>query len=54
MKIDFIYEVLHSNKKNTDYFVCRLALFEDGKVVKKSNPILWLTKEQYDRLTSSK
>lgn len=54
MKIDFIYDTLHSSKKNADYYIIRLALFENGKVVKKSQPIIWITKEQYDSLTSSK
>lgn len=54
MKVSYVYEILHSNKKNTDFYVVRLALFENGEVVRKSEPLIWLTKEQYDKLTSTK
>lgn len=54
MKINYTYEILHSQKKNEDFYVVRLALTEDGKILKKSQPLLWITKEQYEKLSSQK
>lgn len=54
MKVTFIYEILHSSKKNEDFYVVRLALVDKGETIRKSQPLIWLTKEQYDTLTSSK
>lgn len=53
MKISYTYEILHSNKKNEDFFVVRLALVENGEILKKSIPLLWITREQYEKLSSS-
>lgn len=51
MKIVFIKETFHSDKKNKDYYVVRYALVDDKKnVLVKSDPILWLTKETYESL----
>lgn len=51
MKIVFVKETLHSNKKNTDYYCVRYALLDANKnIVAKSSPLIWLTKEQYDSL----
>ncbi len=49
MKLVYIKEILHSNKKNLDYYVVRIALSENGVIIAKSSPILWLTKEQFDK-----
>lgn len=54
MKVTFIYEILHSNKKNTDFYVVRLALKDGDEIVRKSEPLIWITEEQYKNLTSSK
>lgn len=54
MKVSFVYEVIHSNKKNQDFYVVRLAVLENGEVVRKSEPLIWLTKEQYEKLSSTK
>lgn len=50
MKIGFTKEILHSTKKNEDFYVVRLVLFDNSNVLVKSRPLLWLTKEQYDSL----
>lgn len=51
MKIVFIKESFHSDKKNKDYYVVRYALIDDKKnIIVKSDPLLWLSKEVYDTL----
>ena len=51
MKIVFVKEVIHSTKKNQDYYVVRYALVDDKKnILTKSDPLLWLSKEVYDNL----
>lgn len=51
MKIVFIKETFHSDKKQRDYYVVRYALVNDKKeIVAKSDPLLWLTKEAYESL----
>lgn len=51
MKIIFIKETFHSDKKQRDYYVVRYALIDDKKnVIVKSDPLLWLTKEVYESL----
>lgn len=52
VKITYTFEILHSNKKNEDFYVVRLALTENGLILRKSQPILWITKEQYEKLSS--
>ena len=54
MVLNYTYEVLHSTKKGEDFYVVRLALIEDGVILRKSQPILWITKEQYEKLSSKK
>lgn len=54
MKCTFIYEVLHSNKRDEDFYVVRLAIKDGDEIVRKSKALIWLTKEQYENLTSSK
>lgn len=49
MKLVYIKEILHSNKKNQDYYVLKLALEENGVIIAKSQPVIWLTKEQFDK-----
>lgn len=49
MKLVYIKEILHSKKNNLDYYIVRIALSENGVIIAKSNPILWLTKEQFDK-----
>lgn len=51
MKIIFIKETFHSDKKQKDYYVVRYALVDDKKnIIVKSDPLLWLTKEVYESL----
>lgn len=54
MQLNYTFEILHSNKKNEDFYVVRLALTEKGEILRKSQPILWITKEQYEKLSSQK
>lgn len=54
MQINYTFEILHSTKKNEDFYVVRLALVEKGEILRKSQPILWITKEQYEKLSSQK
>lgn len=54
MKINYTFEILHSSKRNEDFYVVRLALTENGEILRKSQPILWITKEQYEKLSSQK
>lgn len=54
MELKFTYECLHSSKKNEDFYVVRLALIEKGEILRKSQPLLWITKEQYEKLSSQK
>lgn len=49
VKLVYIKEILHSNKKDTDFYIIRIALQENGVIVAKSHPILWLTREQFDK-----
>ena len=54
MQINYTFEVIHSSKKNEDFYVVRLALVEKGEILRKSQPLLWITKEQYEKLSSQK
>ena len=54
MQLNYTFEILHSSKKNEDFYVVRLALIEKGEILRKSQPILWITKEQYEKLSSQK
>lgn len=54
MELKYTFEVIHSSKKDVDFFVVRLALMEKGEILRKSQPILWITKEQYEKLSSQK
>lgn len=54
MQINYTFEVLHSSKRNEDFYVVRLALIDKGEILRKSQPILWITKEQYEKLSSQK
>lgn len=51
MKIHFIKEIIHSKKKDKDFYVVRYALVDkNDNVVAKSDPLIWITKEIYDNL----
>lgn len=51
VKIVFIKETFHSDRLNKDFYVVRYALVDkDKKLVTKSQPLLWLTKEVYEML----
>lgn len=51
MKIHFIKEIIHSTKKDKDYYVVRYALVDEKKnILAKSDPLIWITKEVYDAL----
>lgn len=55
MKIIFLPEKLHSNKKNEDYYCVKLGVCDDkNNILQKSNVLMWITKEQYENLISSK
>lgn len=59
MKFVYIYETFKGVSKKTnleqDYYVVKLALVDENKkVLRTSQPLIWLTKEQYDLLISSK
>lgn len=59
MKVDFILDTFHGKSKKTneekDFYVVRFALLDDNKKpLKKSEPLLWLTKEQFEQLKLSK
>lgn len=54
MKLQFVPEKLHSNKKNEDYYCVKLAVVNDKQILQKSPVIMWITKEQYESLLSSK
>lgn len=57
MIVTFIYDTFKGVSKKTqkeeDFYVVRLGLLENGNVIRKSQPLLWLTKEQYDNLVSN-
>lgn len=57
MIVTFVYDTFKGIRKKTnqeeDFYVVRLGLVENGKVIRKSEPLIWLTKEQYDILVSS-
>lgn len=51
MKIMFIKEIIHSTKKDKDYYVVRYALIDEKKnILAKSDPLIWISKEVYDDL----
>ena len=51
MKIVFVKEIIHSNKKNQDFYVIRYALINEKKeTITKSEPLLWVSKDVYDNL----
>ncbi len=56
MSIVFIPETFIGTDKKTnekrEYFVIKIGLQKDGHIVRKSQPLLWLTKEQYEDYTS--
>ena len=58
MKVSFIYDSFVGESKKTKeittFYVVRLALQKDNETLRKSQPLLWLTKEQYEELISSK
>lgn len=52
MKITYVKEVIHSKKKNEDFYCIRLVLINDkGEIVAKDKNIaIWITKEEYESL----
>lgn len=43
----------HSKNKDVDYYAVRVIVIDDkGNIVSTSRPLLFLTKEQYEKLTS--
>ena len=59
MKFVYIYESFNGTSKKTGekktYYVVKLALTDDkNTILQKSQPIIWLTEEQYNSLISSK
>ena len=56
MKLTYIYDSFTGKSKKTGdiqtYYVVRLALVNsDNSVLRKSEPLIWLTKEQFDELS---
>lgn len=53
MKLVYIKDSFEGVSKKTQikqtYYVIRAALIENDVIVAKSQPILWLTKEQFDK-----
>lgn len=54
MKIVYIPEVIDSKKQNKKFYVIRLCLMKDTEIIVKSQPLLWLSEEQYLQYTSQK
>lgn len=52
MKIIIVKETIHSEKKNEDFYLVRFALVDEkGSIIRKAKePIMWLTKEQYENV----
>lgn len=55
----FMVDTFHGTSKKTkeekDFFVVRLALYKDNTLIRKGEPLIWLTEEQYkDYLNISK
>ena len=48
---NFMFDTFRGKVKKTgeekDFYVVRLGLYKDGILVKKSEPLLWLSEEQY-------
>lgn len=54
MSFVYHYYMVHSKKKDTDYYYVSLDLVDDnGVLLSKGSPILWITKEQYEKLLTS-
>lgn len=53
MKLIYIKESFEGVSKKTQikqtYYVIKLALEDNGVIIAKSQPLLWLTKEQFDK-----
>ena len=53
MKLVYVTESFRGKSKKTgeeqDYFVIKIGLSDNGVIVAKSQPIIWLTKEQFDK-----
>lgn len=51
MKLVYHYYMVHSKKKNDDYYYVSIDLVDDnGVVLSKGSPILWITEDQYKTL----
>lgn len=51
MKFVYHYYMVHSKKKNQDYYYVSLDLVDDnGALLSKGSPILWITEDQYNKL----
>lgn len=50
MKIVFRKEIIHSSKKDKDFYIVRICLIQNDTILAQSNPLLWLKKEDYDNL----
>ena len=54
MSIVFIPEEVVSKKENKTYYMICIGLQKDGKIIRKSKAILWLSKEEYEDYTKKK
>lgn len=57
MSIVFVTEKFEGKSRKTGemktFYVIKLGLQKDGVILTKSQPVLWLTQEQYDEYNSS-
>lgn len=54
MKFVYHYYMVHSKKRNQDYYYVSLDLVDENGVLKfKGSPILWIDKDTYDKLMSN-
>lgn len=54
MNIVFVPEKFTSTKHNKDFYIIRICLKKGTDILAKSQPVLWLTEEQYNEFTSTK
>ena len=51
MKLVYHYYMVHSEKKDSDFYYVALDLVDsNGVVLSKGSPILWISEDQYKEL----
>lgn len=54
MKFVYHYYMIHSKKKDQDYYYVSLDLVnENGVLIAKGSPILWIDKDVYEKLMTT-